>query len=724
MASVVLSVAGGAIGGPFGAALGGVLGGMVDRELLFRPKGRQGPRLSELRVQTSSYGTQIPKLYGTMRVAGTVIWATDLIEHRAREGGKGRPTTTSYSYTASFAVALSSRAVLGVGRIWAEGSLLRGADGSFKVQTGFRLHPGSEDQAPDPLVAAAEGMANAPAHRGIAYAVFEDMALAEFGNRIPSLTFEVFAEDGCDPAAIVAEIGDGVLAADAGAGERWDGFAAQGDSVRAVAETISEALGGWFRAEPGALRLARGEGSAVALADMGASAGDGGARGARSIAAADAAPRALSIRHYDPARDYQAGLQRAVRPGPGGREAQIELAAAIDAARAKTLAEAALARGEQGRERRTLALPPSALAIAPGARVTIADSAGQWRVVRWTLERMVVALECVRIPPALPAAAASGGRVLASPDRAIGATRLVAFELPPLADTAASVPQLAVAACGTGAGWRGAALLLSQDGGASWSSAGSTALPATMGRIDLPPGPGCAAIEDRASAIEVTLAHAGMALGDADAAALAGGANLALAGEELIQFAHAEPLGGTRWRLRGLWRGRRGTEAAIGGQAAGDPFVLLTAETLAVLDLPMASIGGAVQVLTQGAGDSGEGVAADAAMRGIALVPPAPVHLRAVPRPDGGADIRWVRRSRSGWGWLDAIDAPLGEERELYRFDWAGAGGTRSAELFAPAASLTPDECAAGGTVRVCQIGTHGPSPAATLILPARGGTE
>ena len=34
-----------------------------------------------------------------------------------------------------------------------------------------------------------------PAHRGIAYAVFEQLQLADFGNRIPSLTFEVIADE-------------------------------------------------------------------------------------------------------------------------------------------------------------------------------------------------------------------------------------------------------------------------------------------------------------------------------------------------------------------------------------------------------------------------------------------------------------------------------------------------------------------------------------------------
>ena len=109
MATLVLTVAGGLVGGPPGAAIGAMIGQQIDQNILFRPKARHGPRLGDLSVQTSSYGTQIPKIFGTMRAAGTVIWATDLVEHRSSSGGKGQPKTVRYSYSASFAVALSAR---------------------------------------------------------------------------------------------------------------------------------------------------------------------------------------------------------------------------------------------------------------------------------------------------------------------------------------------------------------------------------------------------------------------------------------------------------------------------------------------------------------------------------------------------------------------------------------------------------------------------------------
>src|SRR3546814_8369052 len=124
--------------GPVGAALGAAIGRQADAAI-FAPRGREGPRLVDLKVQASTYGQQIPQLFGTMRVAGSVIWATDLIERRTKSGGgKGRPSVTEYSYAESLAVALSSRRVRRVRRIWADGNLLRGASGSFKGRCPFR----------------------------------------------------------------------------------------------------------------------------------------------------------------------------------------------------------------------------------------------------------------------------------------------------------------------------------------------------------------------------------------------------------------------------------------------------------------------------------------------------------------------------------------------------------------------------------------------------------
>lgn len=717
MATLVLTTVGGAIGGPIGAMLGGIIGQRVDRELLFKPKGRDGPRLTELAVQTSSYGTPIPKLFGTLRVAGSVIWAIDLVEHRHRQGGKGRPTTTSYSYTASFAVALSARPILSVGRIWADGKLLRGAAGDWKARTGFRVHPGDETQAVDPLIASAENPGLAPAHRGVAYAVFEDLELADFGNRIPSLTFEVIADAGpVSAGAIVAAVSDGAVAT-GNAATLVRGFSAYGGSQRGVIEPLVQVAGAWPVVVDGGLALAMGAGDAATVTDAGMSSGGGGT-GQRAIAAADRAPRLLTLSHYDPERDYQAGLQRAMRPGAGHREEAIELPAALFSGEAKQLAEAALARANVERERRTVTSGWNALNLSPGGRVEIDGEPGQWRIVTWRLEAMAVTLELVRIAPAALPASATPGRVLGAPDAVAGHTILHAFELPHLGDGLLSAPRLSIAACGTAPGWRRAALAVSTDGGVRWEAAGPTALPAVIGSIETAAGAADAAIEDRRHSIIVALAHEGMQLADADDAGLDAGANLALAGEELIQFGHAEPLGGNRWRLTRLWRGRRGTEAAIGGGAAGDRFVLIEADAVTQRDLP-AGTAGSANVLATAVNDA-DGVEAVAPITGVSVVPPAPTHLRAIVQADGNVLLNWTRRSRNGWPWIDGTDAPLGEEAERYRVRIIPDAQPAIRFDVTESMFLLLAEQRAGGvvTVEIRQAGDHGLSPPASLIIP------
>ncbi|RDE04814.1 hypothetical protein DVW87_14665 [Sphingomonas aracearum] len=710
MATLVLSAVGTAIGGPIGGALGALLGQGVDREVL-RPPGRQGPRLTTLAVQTSTYGTPIPRLFGRMRVAGSVIWATDLIEsHATSRAGKGQPSVTTYSYSASFAVALSARAIRRVGRIWADGSLLRGAAGDLKVAGTLRVHPGGEDQAADPLIASAEG-SMAPAHRGIAYAVFENLELAEFGNRLPSLTFEVFADEAPVSAGfIAAELTQGRVAARGGT--MLDGFAAYGDSARGVLETLAEG-GGWFAPAGDGFVLAQDEAPVATLADAGhAAEGERGARGARTLAAAETVPRRVTLAHYDPARDYQTGVQSASRPGAGAREKRAELPAAVAADTARALAERRLAAAEAARERRMVTAGLDRLALAPGAVVSIAGAGGRWRVTGWSLENMVLSLNCLRLPGGPgPVPRASPGRVLAAADRHAGQTVLQAVELPPLGDEALAGPMLAVLAAGTGAGWRRAALLYSLDGGARWIEAGGTAAPAVLGTVTVPPGVASARLEDRRSMLEVELAEAGMALADADAGGLMSGANLALVGEELLQFGRAERIGTRRWRLTRLWRGRRGTEAAIGGQGAGARFALLSADSVATIALPASAIGGTVQVMASGVGDA-EPAMVTVAVTGASVLPPPPVALRR-----DGEVLRWTRRSRTGWRWIDGADAPLGEEAERYHVTLATAGGAvlREESVGTPAVVLAPAERGGDVQVTVRQIGTFGLSGPARI---------
>ncbi|SMH42558.1 baseplate multidomain protein megatron [Mesorhizobium australicum] len=189
MATLVFGLVGKWIGGSLLGALGTIAGRVVD-QMLFSPTiKREGPRLSDLTFSASTEGAPVPRVWGRMRISTQVIWATRYKEEKktTTSGGKGGPRvkTTEYLYSVSMAVGLCEGEIAGVGRVWADGKVIRLDDYNHRV------HLGTEDQEPDPLIAEIEGEDRTPAFRGTAYLVFEDMPLEKFGNRAPQITVEV-----------------------------------------------------------------------------------------------------------------------------------------------------------------------------------------------------------------------------------------------------------------------------------------------------------------------------------------------------------------------------------------------------------------------------------------------------------------------------------------------------------------------------------------------------
>lgn len=726
MATLILSTVGTLVGGPIGGALGAIIGQQIDNRL-FAPKGRKGPRLNELAVQSSSYGSAIARLFGASRVAGTVIWATDLRETRRKvSNGKGRPKSTVYSYSASFAVALSARRIIRIGRIWADGNLLRGASGDFKSETGFRLHDGSEGQTVDPLIASAEGIGMTPAYRGLAYAVFEDFQLGDYGNRIPALSFEVIADESdVSVGTILSGLAGAGVVADGAA--LLQGFAATGDSVRGVAETLAGLFPFAARDDGAALRLetvpARYHG--LSERDLGTtSGGQAVPRVARERRSETGLPAILSVAHYEPARDYQQGLQRVRNGGSGRRELRIDLPATLDSGRVKGHAMSALQR--LGVERMTgkIRLPWRYIDLVPGRRLVLPGDPADWRVSGVTLDRMVVEADLVRSTAAsAPVLASDPGRNLVQPDRVHGPTIFHLLDLPPLDDRVAVAPRVAVAAAGLLPGWRGASLLVSLDDGLSWQEAGSTAPPAVMGIAQGRLGPASARLRDEASTLDVALLNDSMPLQSATPDALLAGANAALLGDELIQFRTATPMGNNIYRLDGMLRGRRGTEWAISTHVEGERFVLIERDTLTFLDIPPGA--GLVRAIAIGMADA-EPHEQRLVDPGQALLPPSPTHETAMVRANGDTEISWVRRSRNGWRWLDGVDAPLVEEAERYRVTLTpDTGLARTVEPAEPRLTYSAVERSAdraGGatrlTVAIHQIGSFGLSRPAIIPIP------
>ncbi|MCO5730898.1 glycoside hydrolase/phage tail family protein [Rhizobium sp. SSA_523] len=196
MATILFQAAGAALGsvfGPLGAIIGRAAGGMagaaIDHALIGDRRTIAGPRLANARIPGADEGTPITRVYGTVRIGGTLIWATRFAEEvtRERRGGKGssRKRVETFSYFANLAIGICEGEIAMVRRVWADGRELD------LTQIEMRLYRGTEDQPPDPLIEAKQGTGRAPAYRGLAYAVFDHLPINDFGNRIPLFQFEV-----------------------------------------------------------------------------------------------------------------------------------------------------------------------------------------------------------------------------------------------------------------------------------------------------------------------------------------------------------------------------------------------------------------------------------------------------------------------------------------------------------------------------------------------------
>ena len=661
MATVILSAVGTYFGGPIGSAVGAAIGQQIDRAIIGNGKPREGPRIKELDIQTSSYGTQIPAIFGAMRVAGAVIWSTDLIETRNKNGGgKNRPDTINYSYSASFAIALSSRPVARIGRIWADGNLLRGAAGDFKSEVIFRFHDGYADQPLDPLLSSAETSGQCTAHRGLAYAVFEDFQLADFGNRIPSLTFELFERETPVPLMDIASA-TSAGAITGGSSASLIGFAAQGSDCRSALEPLIATLPALIRPLGDKMTVSDWNAPAPTNVLTEPAISDGKSRidrPTRSREANNRAPSCLSIRHYEPQRDFQTGIQTSRSVGSARTKTQIDLPAALDAPSARDLAEKQLLQLWRGMNGYKASLPTGAAAISAGNQLAIENDSSTLRIVEVEHQRgttLVMAREWA--DNSALNAVADPGRSLSSSDLTIGETRLILADLPAFGTEDPGRATIVAAAAGTGAGWRRAALSLVD--GERIVELGGTKGVSTIGQLlgELPSH--TALLEDRMNQPIIRLLHDNMVLPAGSGDSLSFDAPLLWLNGEIIRYGNAQKIGPQQYRLTGVLRGCFGTDSSANHPSQAKVF-LIESENLLPIDSVPTPMNALLQLEAQGIGDE-EPVGQSILATGNAIRPRKPVHGKIERLMNGDIQLQWQRRDRLAYVWSDGADIPNSE---------------------------------------------------------------
>lgn len=702
---------------------------------------QEGSRLDDLGIVGSSYGAGIPFIHGRDRLPGNIIWATKLREERLVDeysAGKGSTVTaTTYQYYATFAALLCrGDAALQPRRIWCDKKLLWEAPdtgvhlaGDLAGGGSFEFLPGGPSQARSGIIEAVLGTADTPAYRGRCLIVFSEVPVEQFGRRVPLVEVEL-ARGPYNATAVVADVLlDLCLQCGLDASEvdvsavtaEVHGVRIDPGQAASIISTLVDGLG--LQVVSTGTQIAfrpieQDVAMDIAVADEALLAGE--QRFPIKRIREDQLPRSVAVNHWDPDRDYQRGTQRQQRQATRSvQAATLDAPIALTPAQAFAAADAILYRSWVARmQYGPFGLMPRCLELEPGDVLGITVDRVRHPVRLRSIEIGAQgALQCEgEAYDAAVLTGAAGGVAGAFPGQqlpAYGTTTLMLLDVPALTDAEAQQVGYRVAATGSGSAWRSGILEVSVDGGTTWLQASALAGYTVMGYAGATPLPapplhvGAAQI-DTVSTIQVTLIKG--ALQSVSDELLLAGANRALLGDELIQFGEATHLSGTTYQLGRLLRGRRGTEWAMAGHGADEPFVLLSGAPF--VPATVADLGASrLYRITPTGGEPGGAVAF--ALAGASARPLSPVHVAGA--RDGGLNltISWTRRSRIGTELPDAGDIPLDEPTESYQVDVLDAGdvvrtlASSTASVVYSAAQQTADFGSAqpAVAVRIYQIG-------------------
>lgn len=234
MATIAMHFAAVALGANPYIALGmQLVGSLIDKQIFKNDV--TTARMDNTQLQNSSYGLIIPLVWGLARIPGNFIYASNFTSHSSGgKGGTGDQEETTY--TISAAVGICQGPIAGIRRLWVDGSeyvpnsagatwlttlsnivancqktgeslqtalqayngttvkYLRSSDTSKSFTC--RVYLGTDIQTPDSYMETQRGgVGFCPGYRDLAYIMMQDKNLADYGNRVPQIQFEVVTTD-------------------------------------------------------------------------------------------------------------------------------------------------------------------------------------------------------------------------------------------------------------------------------------------------------------------------------------------------------------------------------------------------------------------------------------------------------------------------------------------------------------------------------------------------
>jgi len=682
-------------------------------------------KLSDLRFSGSQYGVAIPRVLGQGRVGGQVIWVAEdgsgnhLVQHSRTSGGGGGGSggggggsVTTYWYSATFAVAFCGGARVmpdgsvvdrnhEIKKIWADDVLIYdSAAGSNVVSPA--LYPGSETQNPDSTIVAAMGVSSgdAPAFRGLVYAVFTDMSLEDFGNRIPNFSALIETDavtdgdhysDVCQMCGLLASEIDVSAATGTLKGIVELGRTAGQESVNG----LMSARGHDLAEIDGLLTIVPRGGSPVLTISsdhMGASVdGKETARYSRTRLMQSDLPGRVDVQYYDEDADLAQYTQSDVRQTADVLNARtLSFPMVMAASEAKEIAQRELDRAFIELDQlESVALLPRYMELAPADVINIPTATGTIRakILRMAMPPLgplvldvVVDSDAVVTQPG----GGSGGPGSAS-NVTVVPSEFMVWSGPELRDEDQLYPGFYVAATG-GDGWSGGAVWYSLDGGSTWVQGPSIGGRSVFGvtTSSLSDSGAVAGTFDVTNDVDVDVTESEGALASVSDAQVDAGENIAVVGDEILGFGVATLNAPHDYTISNLKRGLRGT--AMGGHTSSDRFVVVT-PNLARVNVAESYVGATVHVKVVSRYQTLSDVTAETVVIAARTPTQTEVLLASVVTPQFIAPV--VVASSSGivgWTTFDASSyAPAGSTFAIleveYHLNDPGTGGDRTATI-------------------------------------------
>lgn len=381
-------------------------------------------------------------------------------------------------------------------------------------------------------------------------------------------------------------------------------------------------------------------------------------------------PQRAEVQFLNRLQRYETDVASAERSLQSATDtAVLKVSLVLAQTHAAIIAQTLLADRWAERSQVTMQLPIRYAALEPGDVVALTDGAITHRI---RLNRVQIGKPgVVRLHGAIDAAQAWDGYIapVVGSDGALvppaPLTRLEILDIPALPSDAQDALTLRFAACGLSEGWSGVTVVRDETSGED-SVLMDIATPATIGTALTVLPAGTTSVFDRVSTVDVSVLGSATLAGATESAVL-NGANIALIGNEIVQFASTTLVGTGVYRLSNLLRGRLGTEYALSTHAIGERFVLIDGSVVPFV-VPVSNVGQSWTLRASTFGTSlASGTTQTITVQANSLKPSRPVLITA--RRDtisGDITLRWVRRARIDGGLRNYVDVPLMEESERY----------------------------------------------------------